>query len=227
MELKDKVVLITGSSQGIGKETALAFAKEGANVAVTYNTNKQKAEEVFKECDKIKTSFLVNLDVTNSESIKNCIEKVIDEFGAIDVLVNNAGVLFDNELMKQNINEIENQINTNLLGLIKMTKAVLPFIKEQEESIIINIASDAGKNSYADYSVYCATKFGVRGFTQALSKELPNNIKIYSVNPGLTSTAMTNHQGVPAKKVAEIIINTAKGKISVDSTRDIDVWKFI
>lgn len=227
MELKDKVVLITGSSQGIGKETALAFAKEGANVVITYNSNKQKAEEVFNECKKLNEAFLVHLDVKNDKSIKSCIESVIDKFGTINILVNNAGVLSDNELMKQNVDEIENQINTNLLGLIKMTKAVLPFIREQEESIIINIASAAGKQAYADLSVYCATKFGVRGFTQALAQELPKNVRIYSVNPGMTSTAMTNFSGIPAIKVADLIVKTSEGKLNVSSGEDIDVWKMV
>jgi len=143
MELKDKVILITGSSQGIGKATALEFAKEGSHVVVTYNSNKKKAEEVFKECNKIKDSFLIHLDVKNQESIQNCVESVIDKFGAIDVLVNNAGVLSWKGLWKQNIEEIDSQIDVNLKGLIKMTKTVLPFMKEEKESVIINIASQA------------------------------------------------------------------------------------
>lgn len=227
MELKDKVVLVTGSSQGIGKETAIAFSKEGANIVITYNVNKEKAKEVFNECNKIKESFLVHLDVTDQESIKNCVESVIDKFGAINILINNAGVISWEKFSKQNETIIEDQININLFGLIKMTKAVLPFIQEQEEAVIINISSGAGKQAYGGLSVYCATKFGVRGFTQALAQELPKNIRIYSVNPGMTATAMKNHQGIPASKVAKIIVNAAKGKIKVDSTRDVDVWKFV
>jgi len=227
MELKNKVVLITGSSQGIGKKTALEFAKKGANVIVTYNSNKKKAEEVFKECNKVNEAFLLQLDVRNEGSIRECIEKIIDKFGAVNILVNNAGVYTNGDLMIQSSKEIDLQIDTNLKGLIKMTKAVLPFMKEQTESMIINISSIAGKNAYAELSVYCATKFGVRGFTQTLAKELPKNIKIYSVNPGLTATAMTNFKGIPAEKVAKIIIKTAEEKIETDSTRDIDVEEFI
>lgn len=93
MELKNKVVIVTGSSQGIGSKTALAFAREGANVVVTYNSNKERAEEIFKECSKIKESMLVQLDVTNEDSIRNCVEKIVNKFGAIDILVNNAGVV--------------------------------------------------------------------------------------------------------------------------------------
>ncbi|MBI4116150.1 SDR family oxidoreductase [Candidatus Pacearchaeota archaeon] len=227
MDLKDKVVLITGSSQGIGKETALLFAKQGANVVVTYNKNKKGGEDVFKECKKIKGALLANLDVTNDESIKNCVEKTIDKFGAIDTLVNNAGVLFNKDFVEQNANEIELQIDTNVKGLIKMTKAVLPYMQGQNSGIIINIASAAGKNAYAGLSAYCATKFAVRGFTQALAKELPKGIKIYSVNPGLTATKMTNFQGVNPKKVAEVILKAAEEKINVESGGDVDVWKYV
>ena len=211
MELKDKVVLVTGSSQGIGKETVLEFAKKGAHVTITYNSNKEKAEETFKECNKLNRAFIIQLDVRNEESIKNCIEKVIDKFGAVDILVNNAGVYTDKDLIIQNSKEIDLQIDTNLKGLIKMTKAILPFMKEQDEGIIINISSGAG----------------VRGFTQAWAKELPENIKVYSVNPGLTATAMTNFQGIPAKKVANLIVKTAERKIKPDNLRDVNVYKLI
>src|SRR3989344_8557573 len=83
MDLKDKVVLVTGSSQGIGAETALLFAKEGANVVVTYNSNRKKAENIFKECKKCKDAFLVKLNVDDEKSIKECVEKVVDKFGTI------------------------------------------------------------------------------------------------------------------------------------------------
>lgn len=227
MELKEKVVLITGSSDGIGKETALLFAKHGANIVVTYNKNKKGGEDVFKECKKTKEPLLANLDVTNDESIKNCVEKTIDKFGAIDILINNAGVLFNKYFIEQNANEIDLQIDTNVKGLIKMTKAVLPYMQGQGNGIIINIASAAGKNAYEGLTTYCATKFAVRGFTQALAKELPKEIKIYSVNPGLTATKMTNFQGVNPRKVGEVILKTAEEKISVESGGDIDVWKHV
>ena len=243
MDLKDKIVLITGGSQGIGKETALLFAKQGASVVVTYNKNKKLGEDVFKECKKIKDALLVNLDITNDESIKNCVEKTIDKFGAIDILINNAGVLFNKDFVEQNASEIDLQIDTNIKGLIKMTKAVLPYMQGQSNAriensanvfeksktvgMIINIASAAGKNVYEGLTTYCATKFAVRGFTQALSKELPSGIKIYSVNPGLTATKMTNYQGVNPRKVAEVILNAAEEKFNVENGGDVDVWKYV
>src|SRR3989338_7720817 len=99
MELKKRVVLITGSSDGIGAETALAFAKEGANVVITYCTQKKKAEKVYSECKKLTESMIVKLNVSDEESIKKCVEKTIDNFGAIDILVNNAGILIEKSLV--------------------------------------------------------------------------------------------------------------------------------
>jgi len=227
MQLRDKIVLITGSSQGIGAETAKEFAKEGANVVVTYNSNKKKGEEVFKECNKIKESFLVHLDVTNEDSIKECVEKVVDKFGAIDILVNNAGVISWKDFSEQSIEEIDSQMEVNLKGLIKVTKIVLPFMKGQDEGTIINISSGAGKTGYGNLTTYCATKFGVRGFTQALSSGLPKGIKVYSVNPGMTSTQMTNFSGVSPKEVAEVIVKTVKEEIKPDSLGDVDVWDYV
>lgn len=227
MELKEKVVLVTGSSQGIGKETALLFAKHGSHVVITYNTNKKKAEEVFNECKKLSECFLIQLDVTDEKSIKNSVDSIIDKFGAIDILVNNTGVISWKSFLEQSEKEIDLQIDTNLKGLIKMTKAVLPFMKGQNSGMIINISSGAGKQGFSGLTTYCGTKFGVRGFTQALSKELPSGIKIISVNPGMTATQMTNFQGIQPKRVAEVVLKTATEEIKADSLGDVNVWKYV
>ena len=226
MELKNKVVLITGSSIGIGKETALAFAKEGSKIIITYNTNKEEAEKTFKECKKLTECSLFHLDVTKTDSIKNVVKNVIDKFGSIDILINNAGIIVFKNFMEQSENEVENQININLIGLMNMTKIAIPYMKE-DEGIIINISSDAGKVGYGEIVPYCASKFGVRGFTKALALELPDNIKTYVVNPGLTATQMTNFQGIPPKKVADIIVDTAKENLNKKSGDDIDIEDYL
>ena len=227
MNLKDKIVLITGSSQGIGKETAIQFAKERAKVIIIYNTNKKKGEETLKECKKLTDCLIIQLNITDLNSIKDCVEKVIDKFGAIDILINNAGVVVWKNFAEQSEKEIENQIDTNLTGLIKMTRAVLPYMKGQNEGIIINISSMAGKEAYEEITVYCATKFGVRVFTQSLAKELPKGIRVYCINPGMTATQMTNYQGMPPKKVAEVIVKIAKEVLGKKSGEDIDVENYL
>jgi len=118
-------------------------------------------------------------------------------------------------------------VETNLLGVMNLTLEVLPHLKKQDEGVIINVASVAGKEPYGELTPYCATKFGLRGFTQALAIELPEKIKIYSVNPGMTKTRMTGFRGDPVDKVAQIIVNAAQGKIKKKPGSDIDVSEYI
>lgn len=225
MNLKNKVVFVTGSSDGIGKEAAILFAKEGAKTVITYNSNKKSGEEVLEKCKKFNDSILVHLNVTQDKSIEEGIDKIISKFGKIDILINNAGIVCRKNFKEQDKNEIDLQIDVNLKGLIKMTRAVLPHLEKQDDGFIINIASGAGKMGIQGLSVYCATKFGVRGFTQALAKELPKKIKIYSINPGKIATKVSNFDGTSPEKVAEIIINAIKDE-KVESGEDFDIfWK--
>lgn len=227
MEIKEKVVLITGASEGIGAEAAKIFAKQGASVVVTYNKQRKKAEKVYDYCDKFWEAMLVHLDVGDEESIEKCVEEVIDKYGAIDVLINNAGVGFWKEFVEQTNEMIDLHIDVNLKGLLKMTKAVLPYMQAQSEGLIINVGSGAGKTGIPDMTTYCATKFGVRGFTQALSKELPKDLRTYVFNPGMTATKMTSYSGVDVKEVAEVLVETAKESLEKTSGDDIDVWEYL
>lgn len=222
--LRDKVVVITGSSRGIGGETALAFAKEGAKVVVTYYTEAVHAEQVADMCSSAGAAdvFLTQLNILDEESMENAVDAIINRHERIDILINNAGVLIQKPLVQQTFEEIEHQIRTNLEGTIKMTKVCLPYIKDT----IINIGSGAGETGFAELSVYCATKFGVRGFTQSLSKEA-DDLSVYVVNPGMTATEMTNFQGVPAEEVAKLIVQVAKGDINAYKERDVDVRDFL
>ncbi len=221
--LKGKVVFITGSSIGIGRETAFKFAKEGCKLVITYFKDKKEAEETLKKCMDLgaEDGIIVQLNVKDTKSIRDTVGEVVKRYGEIAILINNAGVIQWKHLESQTLDEIEDQIRTNLEGLIKMTKIALPHIKD----IIINIASGAGMHPYADLTVYCATKFGVRGFTQALAQEL-KDIKIYAVNPGMTKTRMTDYEGIEPSRVAEVILDLAKGKIKASSGDDINIWDY-
>ncbi len=227
MELKDKVVLITGSSSGIGKETAILCAKKGAKVVVTYLTGKKDGEGVLRECKKHGDAMLVRLDVASESSIKNAVSAVLKKFGRIDALDNNAGIITWEYFRKQKPKDIEQQVNVNLTGLMKMTLAALPVLEKQDEAVIINIASGAGKAGHATLVPYCATKFGVRGFTQALAMELPPNIRAYAVNPGTTATAMTGFRGVPPAKVANVVVKAIEESLGKNSGDDVDVWDYL
>src|SRR3989338_7835029 len=195
--LKNKVVFVTGSSLGIGKETAFKFAGENCKVIVTYFKDKTEGLAVAKKCLDLgaSDSISIQLNVMEDKSIKDAVKKIIEKFKHIDILVNNAGVIAWKSFMGQTFEDIENQVRTNLEGMIKLTRECLPYIREA----IINISSGAGKSAYSGLSTYCATKFGVRGFTQALAHELKDP-KVYSVNPGQTATRMNNFTGTPPEK---------------------------
>ncbi|HLF54690.1 MAG TPA: SDR family oxidoreductase [Candidatus Nanoarchaeia archaeon] len=221
--MSEKVVLITGSSEGIGRETAFKFAAEGYNVVITYRAHKKEAEETAKKCRKLgaPTVLVTKLDVLSDKSIQQCVKKVVKKFNHISVLINNAGVLVWNHFRKQSFKDIEWQVRTNVEGVMKMTLVALPYVKY----MIINIASGAGKTAYDDIVPYCATKFAVRGFTQGLAQEI--KIPVIAVNPGMTSTRMTKWKGVKPEKVAQVILNTAEGKYKVKSGGDVDVWTLL
>jgi len=214
--------LITGSSIGIGRETAYKFAEEKCKVGVTYYKDEEEAEEVAKKCLAIGASdaVAIQLNVMETRSITRAVNGFIERFEEISILINNAGVVVEKHLADQSFEEIETQMRTNLEGMIKMTKKCLPYLKDT----IINLSSGAGLEGYEDLTVYCATKFGIRGFTQALSKELPQ-VNVYTMFPPVTATRMNDFKGVSPEAVAEVILNTVKGKYDVKSGGDIKFWK--
>ncbi|MBI3627947.1 MAG: SDR family oxidoreductase [Candidatus Sungbacteria bacterium] len=218
--MKNKIVVITGASSGIGRATALEFAKEGNRLLLTYNKHKNEAEKVADEVKELGASDVrfFHLDITSDESLKNFAE-AIKKAGGADVLVNNAGVNVRKKLEDQSFDEIELQMKTNLLELIKLTKELLPLIRES----IINISSGLGKQGMQMESVYSATKFGVRGFTQSIAEEYPS-LYIVSVNPDTTKTPMTEFHGRPPEDVARAIVRAAKREYKVPSGGDIDIW---
>lgn len=220
--LKGKVVLITGSSIGIGAETAKKFASEGCRLVVTFNKSKTKAQEVEKEFKNLGAMdvLLIQLDLTDDQSIRNVISTVINKFGNIDVLINNAGILIWEDFKDYAFEDIELELRTNLEGLIKITNLALPYIKDT----IINIGSANAFRPSSKTSVYSASKFGIRGFSQVLAKEEPN-LRIYVVNPTATATQMTDFGGQDPKEVAEVILKAAKGDYNIPSGSDINVWE--
>ena len=224
MSLKNKVVFITGSSLGIGKETAFKFAEEGCKVIVTYYKDKNEGMAVAKKCMELGASgiLVLQLNVMEDKSIKDAVKRIIGKFREIDILINNAGIVVWKSFKEHTFEDIENEVRTNIEGLIKVTRGCLPYIKEA----IINISSGARKEAYSGLSAYCATKFGVRGFTQAIAQEL-RGIRVCSVNPGTTATRMNNFRGTPPEKVADIILRAAKGELKADTYKDIDVWEHV
>lgn len=179
-----KTVLITGSSSGIGRATAQYFQSKGWNVAAT-----MRRPENETSLGQLPNTLVTRLDVTDTASIHAAVNETIDRFGGIDVLVNNAGYGAYGPLEAWPMDRIKKQFNTNVIGLMEVTKAVLPHFRTHRKGIIINISSVGGKMTFPLGSLYHGTKFAVEGISEALSYEVAafgGSVKI--VEPGMIAT---------------------------------------
>ncbi len=192
MKLKNKVVVITGASDGIGKEIALRLAKEKTQLALIAR-NKNKLTEVAEKAQRFGSiAKYYPCDIRDFDELKNVIFKIKKDFQMIDVLINDAGVWQKmaqlDEIDQETIAEV---INTNLIGLIYTTKLFLPSLRKSNEAAIINIVSKSGIVAQEGQSVYTASKYGVRGFTEVLRVDLKGtNIKVAGIYQGGTDTKM-------------------------------------
>ncbi len=179
-----KTVLITGSSSGIGRATAEHFQKSGWNVAATMRSPENSSG--WKKTDNI---FFVRLDVTDIPSIENAIKETLNKFGTIDAVVNNAGYGLVGAFEASTDEQIERQFRTNVLGVMNVTRAILPYFRERKDGTIVNVTSMGGRITFPLYSLYHATKWAVEGFSESLQYELsPFNIKVKIIEPGPIKT---------------------------------------
>lgn len=194
MENNKPVALITGGSRGIGKAIAMKFAKEGYDVVINYVSSNTDTEALKSEFETLgaKTLF-IKTDVTNFEDCENMVKTAIEEFGRIDVLVNNAGITKDNLLMRMKEEEFDKVISINLKGTFNVTKAVVPHMMKKREGRIVNISSVVGVSGNAGQSNYAASKAGIIGFTKSVARELASrNILSNAIAPGFIATDMTS-----------------------------------
>jgi short-subunit dehydrogenase len=175
-----KTVFITGASSGIGKATAKLFAQKGWNVAATMRTPEKENELIKFENVKI-----FKLDVIDTKSIKTAINEAKRVFGDIDVVVNNAGYGLTGPFEASTMEQIDRQFQTNVFGLMNVTREILPHFRDKEDGVIINVASMGGRITFPLYSLYHASKWAVEGFSESLQHELkPFNIKVKIIEPG-------------------------------------------
>ncbi len=203
---ENKTVFVTGASRGIGKEVALKFAENGYNVVMNYVSSKTNVEELKEEFESkgVKT-LIMQADVTDKEAIEQLVKKAIEEFGNIDVLVNNAGITKDNLLMRMSEEEFDKVIEVNLKGTYIVTKAVTKYMMKKRKGSIINLSSVVGVVGNAGQCNYSASKAGIIGFTKSVAKELSSrNIRANAVAPGFIETDMTS---VLSDEVKENIYN--------------------
>lgn len=226
MDLKDKVILITGSSRGIGAETAILASRQGAKIIVNYRQNEKKAASVVDEIKKSGGEALaIKADVSSLTQVKNLVKNAVKKWGRIDVLVNNAGVLNSGHILNLTYKKVDETLNVNIRGVIYVTKETIPYMIKKSDGVIVNIASGAGKRGHADYAVYSATKFAVIGFAQALAQDLAgNNIRVYAVCPGTVATDMVGFRGMPVAKVAERIVECVKENLGLASGQDTEIY---
>lgn len=214
--LKDKITIITGGSKGIGFQDAKLFLEQGARVAFCA-INKKEVEKARKKLAAYGEVFAKTVDVRNEKEIEKFIKETISRFGKIDILVNNAGILPPRgDFSEQTSAVINDVVDTNLKGVLYMTRAVINHMIGRKSGVIINTSSEAGLEGYAEMAVYCATKFGIRGFSEALNEELSGQgIKVYSVCPGAVKTDMnarfTGEKaiGMFPEDVAKLIVKIA------------------
>ena len=228
----NKVVLITGGSRGIGKQTAITLAKSGYDVIINYKTKDDTIIEVKNEIEKFNVKCMeIQGDVSNFEDTKNMVEIIIEKFGKIDVLVNNAGITKDMLIMRMKKEDFEAVINVNLIGTFNVTKNVIPYMMKQRSGKIINLSSVVGISGNAGQANYSASKAGIIGFTKSLAKELGSrNILVNAVAPGFIQTDMTDvlkdevkeeiSKNIPLKRMGTVqdVANVIKFLASDDSS---------
>lgn len=186
MNLKGKTVLVTGSSNGIGRETIIEFAKLGCNVAINYNTDKDSAINLQETINKYNgKSLVIKCDISSESEVKNMIDTIINEFGKIDILINNAGIAIDNDIYDKSKDEFMKVLEVNLIGTFLVTREATKYM---DNGIIINISSTDAIDTFNELSMdYCASKAGLISLTKTLALRFPN-LKVYSIAPNWVKT---------------------------------------
>jgi 3-oxoacyl-[acyl-carrier protein] reductase len=206
-KLKSKKAIITGGSRGLGKATAIAFAKEGIDVAIT-GRNEASLKTTVSEIEKlgVKAIYAV-FDVGNYQEVKVGIQSIIERFGSVDILVNNAGTAAFGAFNEMEVAQWSQIIQTNVMGMYYVTKEVLPYLIVKNEGDIINISSTAGLIGNANTSAYSASKFAVIGMSESLMKEVrKNNIRVCTLTPSTIASDMSIDLGIANKDSEDSVL---------------------
>jgi 3-oxoacyl-[acyl-carrier protein] reductase len=211
MTLKDKVALITGAGRGIGKAVATAYARAGASLALCARTGSE-LDQTVDELRALKTDVERWIcDVSLEEPVKQFVAEAQKEYGRIDVLVNNAGVMTRPVPMTElDVKKWDYTIAVNLRGPFLVTQAVLPIMMKQKSGSIINVSSMIGRGAYANFLAYATSKWGLEGFTQTLAAEVrSSNIRVNSIEPGYVATKLTGFHGSKPESVTDVFVYLA------------------
>ncbi len=192
--LEGKIALVTGGSRGIGKAIAKRLASEGATVVINYTQNDTAAKETAKEIeDAGGQASISKFDVSDFDAVHEAVDKIIENYGGLHILINNAGITRDTLLMRMKEEDWDNVMSVNLKGMFNCTKAVTRNMLKQREGRIINLTSVVGEMGNAGQTNYAASKAGIIGFTKACAREMaPRGITVNAVSPGFIQTDITD-----------------------------------
>ncbi len=194
LSLQGQIAIVTGASSGIGQGIAEHLGTNGSNVVLAA----RRADQLETVAERIRSNdgeaLAIQADVTSDADVDALVNRTLDAYGRIDLLVNNAGVARHRSFMELSMDDFEELFAVNVFGLVRCTKAVAPRMIEQEAGTIVNISSGAGFMGYAGGSAYCATKHAVNGFGKAVYDELRHHgVQVYTVGPGAVDTTMMSH----------------------------------
>jgi 3-oxoacyl-[acyl-carrier protein] reductase len=206
LDLTGKKAIVTGGSRGIGKSIALSLANSGADVAIIYAHNAEKAKETTEDIEGLgRKSIALKCDVSNESEVEVAVTNIYNELGKIDILINNAGITKDGLLMRMSVEDWDAVLDANLKGAFLMTKHVIKYMIKDKSGRIVNIGSVVGISGNAGQANYVASKAGLIGFTKAIAIEYGSrNITVNLVAPGFILTDMTKNL---FEKIKEAFIN--------------------
>ncbi|MBA7555355.1 3-oxoacyl-[acyl-carrier-protein] reductase FabG [subsurface metagenome] len=212
-EKVNKVALVTGSSRGIGRAIAIELAKGGISVVINNDKDSQEGLEVMNEIKKMgQHAMYIQADVSDLNQVEKMVEKVINEFGRVDILINNAGITRDKMLENMDIDYWNRVISVNLTGAFNCTKSVIKYMKKQGNSKIINISSISAEIGNIGQSNYSAAKGGIISFTKTVAKEYAKyGITVNAVAPGFIKTKML--ETIPEKVMQKILNQIPLGRL--------------
>lgn len=233
MELKGRVVLITGAGRGIGRALAHAFAAAGAKVALLGKTKKNLLEVQRELKDSGAPTAVLAADVSDEGVVSRAVAAAEQQLGPVDVLVNNAGIFAMAPVEKMDALVFDRMLAVNLRGPFLMSRAVLPGMKSRKRGHIVNISSTAGRRGFAGGGAYCASKFGLAGLTEAMRYEArASNVRVTCVYPSTVNTELVKKSGMDFKAERAIqpedVANAVVSLVAMDDramTTDLEIWQ--
>jgi len=220
MELKNKVALVTGAGKGIGRAISLELARSGANLVIVSRSMTDLQNLAREIGDLGRKAFPVEADVTRESRIREFVKLPVERFGSFDILVNNAGVGRFGRVEELSTQDWDDMFEVNLRAMFLCIREALPFLKKKPESVIVNMASLAGKNAFAGGAGYAATKWGVLALSKCLMlEERQNGVRVIAICPGSVATHFFKHESLPNPDKEKVLKSEDVARATVDAIR--------